>query len=137
MKSTKKSGTQAADQETLGPDIQQMDMDAGKQAADSYAAPEAAGSALENNSCPEDDAELVEAVLQPYAVAVKGALRLRQAPRPDAPIIAELPCGAGVFADGEPGPDGWLHVLTGRLSGWMMAEYLEALPLPEMDNVAG
>lgn len=94
---------------------------------------EPAGSVLENSG-PEDKAELVEGVLQPYAVAFADALRLRQEPRLNAPIIATLPCGVGVFADGEPGPDGWLHVRTGRLSGWMMAKYLEALPPPELDD---
>lgn len=94
---------------------------------------EIAGLAPGDNG-PEDEAELTEGVLQPYAVAFKGVLLLRQEPRLDAPIVAVLPCGAGVFADGESGPDGWLHVLTGRLSGWMMAEYLEALPLPELGN---
>lgn len=89
------------------------------------------------NSGQEDEAVLSEAVLQPYAVAFKGGLRLRQEPRLDAPIITELPCGAGVYADGESGPDGWLHVLTGKLSGWMMSEYLEALPLPELGDGAG
>ena len=86
------------------------------------------------NSAPEDGAILAEGVLQPYAVTHEGGLRLRQEPRLDAATIAVLPCGAGVFADEEPGPEGWLHVLTGRLSGWMMAKYLEELPLPELND---
>lgn len=86
------------------------------------------------NGNPENKAELAEGILQPYAVAFVSVLRLRQGPSLEAPIIAELPCGAGVFADGEPGPAEWLHVRTGRLSGWMMAEYLEALPLPNLGD---
>lgn len=74
-----------------------------------------------------DEAELAEALLQPYAVTAKSGLRLRTEPRLDAPIITVLPCGAGVFAGGEPGPDGWRHVFTGRLSGWMMDRHLEPL----------
>lgn len=128
MKRTKKADTQAVEQKT-----QQMDMDAGGQPVTPDGVQDAAGSTLEISG-PEDKTELAEGVFQPYAVAFKGVLRLRQEPRPDAPIIAELPYGAGVFADGEPGPDEWLHVRTGRLSGWMMAKYLEALPLPELGD---
>ncbi len=44
---------------------------------------------------------------------------------------AQLPRSAGVY--GEEGPvDGWLFVCTGRLEGWMMSQYLEPLPLPEL-----
>lgn len=129
MGKTKKSATQAAEQVAA---VQENHMDAEGLAVPDEAQ-EAAGPALERSG-PDGEAELVEGVLQPYAVAFKGVLRLRQEPRPDAPIIAALPCGAGVFADGESGPDGWLHVLTGRLSGWMMAEHLEALPLPELGD---
>lgn len=81
---------------------------------------------------PEDGAELAECVLTQYAVAGTALLNLRERPSLDAPVIAKLPQGAGVFADGEPGPEGWLHVCTGRLEGWMMAQYLDALPLPEL-----
>lgn len=133
MNKTKKHDAQVTEQGTAEQKVQQMDADAGGQSAALNGAQESAGL----TPAEENKAELVEGVLQPYAVAFKGMLRLRQEPSPDAPIITELPCGAGVFADGTPGPDGWLHVLTGRLSGWMMEEYLEALPLPELDNVAG
>lgn len=81
---------------------------------------------------PEDEAELAECVLTQYAVAGAALLNLRSGPSRDAPVIAALPQGAGVFADGDPGPEGWFHVCTGRLEGWMMAQYLEALPLPEL-----
>ena len=125
MERTKETAEQIAEQEAA---VQ-------KPAEQETAEQESAGPALENDG-PEAEAELAEGVLQPYAVAFKGVLRLRQEPRLDAPVLATLPCGAGVFADGEPGPDGWMHVRTGRLSGWMMAEYLEALPLPELDDGA-
>ena len=32
--------------------------------------------------------------------------------------------------------DGWIFVRTGRLEGWMMSKYLEALPLPELAHAA-
>ena len=121
MEKTEKSTAQTAEQEAAGQGLIEQ---------------ETTGSALENG-CPDDEAELAEGVLQPYAIAFNGGLRLRRDPRLDAPVIAVLPCGAGVFADGESGPDGWLHVLTGRLSGWMMAKYLEKLPLPELSNETG
>ena len=78
-----------------------------------------------------DEAELVECVLRECAVTGCEALNLRAEPVLDAPVAAVLPRGAGVFEDGEPGPEGWLHVRTGRLEGWMMSKYLEPLPLPE------
>lgn len=81
---------------------------------------------------PEDEAELAECVLTQYAVAGTALLNLRSGPSLDARIIAALPQGAGVFEDGEPSSEGWLHVCTGRLEGWMMSQYLEALPLPEL-----
>ena len=82
-----------------------------------------------------DEAELAEGLLTEYAVTSKGGLRLRESPATDAPILAVLPCGAGVFGDGEPAPDGWLYVRTGRLEGWMMAKHLEAMPLPEWPSL--
>lgn len=78
-----------------------------------------------------DEMEVIECVLREYAVTGCEALNLRAEPVLDAPVAAVLPRGAGVFEDGEPGPEGWLHVRTGRLEGWMMAKYLEPLPLPE------
>ena len=84
-----------------------------------------------------DEAELVEGLYVEYAVTSKGGLRLREAPGVESPIIAVLPQGAGVFGDGVPGPDGWFHVRTGHLEGWMMAKYLEALSWPELSNVVG
>ena len=84
-----------------------------------------------------DEAELAEGLLQPYAVTDCEHLNLREGPSLDASIITVLPRGAGVFGDGEQGPDGWRHVRTGRLSGWMMDKHLEALPLPELAYGAG
>lgn len=82
--------------------------------------------------CQEDEAELKEGLLVEYAVASANGLRLRQEPSLDAAILAVLPQGDGVFCDGEPGPEGWFHVRTGRLEGWMLARHLEELPLPEL-----
>ena len=79
-----------------------------------------------------DKEQLAECVLTEYAVTGCEALNLRAEPVLDAPIVAQLPRGAGVFEGAEPGPEGWLHVRTGRLEGWMMSKYLEALPLPEL-----
>lgn len=75
---------------------------------------------------PQDEAELFEGTLTEYAVTAEGGLRLRERPSPDAPIIAVLPWGAGVFAD-EPPVGGWVCVTTGLLSGYMMAEHLAPL----------
>lgn len=74
----------------------------------------------------QDEAELFEGMLTEYAVTAESGLRLRERPSPDAPIIAVLPWGAGVFAD-EPPFGGWVCVTTGLLSGYMMAEYLAPL----------
>lgn len=84
----------------------------------------------------QDEAELTEGLLHPYAVTAKGGLRLREEPDLKSAVAAVLPCGAGVFGDGEPGPDGWVHVFTGRLSGWMMDKHLEPLLVPELSHGA-
>ena len=77
---------------------------------------------------PTDEAELMDGLLVEFAVTPKGGLRLRAEPSLDAPVVAILPCGAGVLADDEP-EDGWVHVRTGWLDGWMLADRLEALSL--------
>jgi len=79
----------------------------------------------------EDEVVLAEGMFVVYAVTAEGGLRLRREPSLNAPVIAELPWGAGVFGDGNPPIDGWRQVFTGRLSGWMMAEYLEPVAAPE------
>ena len=81
--------------------------------------------------CQEDEAVLQEGMLTEYAVSAERGLNLRAGPGLDAPIIAVLPFGAGVYAEGEP-MGGWLYVHTGRLEGWMVAAYLDPLPLPEL-----
>ena len=81
----------------------------------------------------QDETVLAEGVLQSYAVTAEGGLRIRAEPTLNAPVAAVLPFGAGVFGDGEPGPDGWLHVFTGRLSGWMLAKHLEPFPVMDLD----
>lgn len=75
--------------------------------------------------------ELLERLITEYAVTAEGLLNLRDAPSFAGTILAELPRGAGVYSYDKP-VDGWLHVHTGRLEGWMLAEYLEELPLPEL-----
>lgn len=82
-----------------------------------------------------DEAELVEGLFLTYAVTAAGGLRIRAELSLDAPVAAVLPCGAGVFGDGEPGPDGWVHVFTGRLSGWMLGRHLEPLLFPEWPSL--
>lgn len=84
----------------------------------------------ELRGCQEDEAVLQEGLLTEYAVTAEGGLNLRAQPGLDAPIMAVLPFGAGVYAEGEP-MGGWLYVRTGRLEGWMMAAHLDPLPLPE------
>lgn len=73
----------------------------------------------------------LEGLIREYAVTAEGLLNLRDAPSFAGTILAELPRGAGVYSYENP-VDGWLHVRTGRLEGWMLAEYLEELPLPEL-----
>lgn len=73
----------------------------------------------------------LEGLIAEYAVTAEGLLNLRDAPSFAGAILAELPRGAGVYSYDKP-VDGWLHVHTGRLEGWMLAEYLEELPLPEL-----
>jgi len=79
----------------------------------------------------EDEVVLAKGMFIVYAVTAEGGLRLRREPSLNAPVIAELPWGAGVFGNGDPPIDGWRQVFTGRLSGWMMAEYLEPVAVPE------
>lgn len=81
-----------------------------------------------------DEAELQEDVLTEYVVTAEGGLRLREAPSAEAPVLATLPWGAGVFAD-EESIGNWLPVTTGLLSGYMMAEHL--IPLsPALKQMA-
>lgn len=110
------------------------------------AAPETAQKAQEQQSMSQntqgqetasETAQGTSGLYVEYAVTAGGGLRLRGGPSTDAPIIAVLPRGAGVLGDGELGPDGWCHVRTGRLEGWMMAQHLEALPMPEWPSLGG
>lgn len=125
---------------------QDVPQDPQRQEAASGAAQEAAeaaqaGTVTQEIIGPDDPADLLgcedadyvptaEGLFVEYAVTATGGLRLRAAPAPDAPILAVLPCGAGVLACEEP-ENGWLYVHTGRLEGWMMAQHLEAVPWPE------
>ncbi len=73
-----------------------------------------------------DETELEEGTLTEYAVTAEGGLRLRERPDGNAPVIATLPWGAGVFADEEPIGE-WIPVTTGLLSGYMMGRHLAPL----------
>lgn len=84
----------------------------------------------------QDEAELQESLLLEYAVTAENGLYLRAGPSADSAALAVLPWGAGVFAEGGGPEKGWLRVRTGRLAGYMMEQYLEALPLPELGHGA-
>lgn len=86
---------------------------------------------VDTHGAPLDEGELLEGLIAEYAVTGCNALNLRDAPGFHGAILAELPRGAGVYSCDKP-VDGWLHVRTGRLEGWMLAEHLEELPLPEL-----
>lgn len=60
-----------------------------------------------------------------YVVIAAHGLNLRQRPSPNAPIITVLPCGVGVYTGLV--QNGWMEVSTGKLAGWVKAEYLEPL----------
>ena len=82
---------------------------------------------------PEDESELLgcqdgEEPDPPveYAVAADPGLNLREEPSKAAPIIAELPRGVGVRPTGVT-QGAWCEVVTGRLTGWVMGEFLEPL----------
>ena len=96
-----------------------------------------------------DEEQLAECVLTECAVTGCEALNLRELPDLSARVLAAhdrsgsltTALGASFGCAEQPprqpaaaqGPvDGWLFVRTGRLEGWMMAKYLEALPLPEL-----
>lgn len=60
-----------------------------------------------------------------YAVAAHKGLKLRKEPSPDAPVLAILPHGAGVWTDTVYDAElDWIYVRTGTLAGWMMTKYL-------------
>lgn len=74
-----------------------------------------------------------DALAQECVVNKRVKIYLREKPSKDALVIAILPGGVGVFPDGpREGDPEWVHVRTGLLSGWVMAQFLEALPAPEI-----
>ena len=73
---------------------------------------------------PQAPADLPPDAPLEYAVAGCDALNLRKSPGLDSPVIAVLPRGAGVSDTGRVQND-WWEVVTGRLTGWVLAEYLE------------
>ena len=74
----------------------------------------------------QDEGSLQNGVLTECAVTAEHGLRLRERPSLDAPVLAVLPRGAGVFA-AEPLVGEWARVTTGLLSGYMLAEHLAPL----------
>ena len=74
----------------------------------------------------QDEGSLQEGELTEFAVTAEHGLRLRERPSLDAPVLAVLPWGAGVFADERPVGE-WVRVTTGLLSGYMLAERLVLL----------
>lgn len=83
-----------------------------------------------------DEAELAEVECIEYAVTGCERLNLREEPSLDANVITCLPCGVGVLGSTHPVENGWRLVFTGRLVGWVMDEFLEALEAPEFDDGA-
>lgn len=77
----------------------------------------------------QDEVDLEETEFIEYAVTAEGGLRLREEPSKDAPVVAVLPCGVGVLGNTRPAENGWRQVFTGRLFGWVMDKFLEALEL--------
>ena len=71
-----------------------------------------------------EEPEPVETAPIEYAVTGCDYLNLREAPSLDAPVIVRLPRGVGVSDTGEIQGE-WCEVATGRLTGWVMAQYLE------------
>lgn len=104
-----------------------MDAPAAQEAAEGAAGGRIVGPADESEllGC-QDEAELQEGELMEYAVTAEGGLNLRERPSLDAPVLAVLPWGAGVFAD-ESQIGEWLPVTTGLLSGYMLARHLAPL----------
>lgn len=98
-----------------------------QEAAERAAAGQIIGPAEESEllGC-QDEAELSEGVLTEYAVTAEAGLRLRERPSLDAPVLAVLPWGAGVFSD-EPPLGEWVCATTGLLSGYMLAKHLAPL----------
>lgn len=105
-----------------------MDTPGAQEAAEGAASAQIIGPADEGEllGCQEDEAELSEGTLTEYSVTADSGLRLRERPSLDAPVIAVLPWGVGVFAD-EPPVGEWLCVTTGLLSGYMLAKHLVPL----------
>lgn len=87
---------------------------------------------------PDGVPEAAELALTGCYVTGRGGLNLREAPDMNARVVAVLPFGVGVWADmpinDEPG---WVRVETGILSGWVRAEFLAPVPVPELEPTDG
>lgn len=128
MAKTKKTAAPAENAQEARDELERgMDTPAAQEAAEGAANGQIIGpaDAGELAGC-QDEAELSEGVLTEYSVTAKDGLRLRERPSLDAPVIAVLPWGAGVFAD-EPPVGEWVCVTTGLLSGYMLVEHLAPL----------
>lgn len=152
MGRTRKPATAAPETAQEAQEQQNVSQDTQGQETAAEAAQRAAetvqeGAVTQEIAGPDDPADLLgcedadyvptaEGLYVEYAVNAKGGLRLREEPSMDAPIIAVLPRGAGVLACEEP-ENGWLHVRTGRLKGWMMSKFLEAIPWPAWPPLDG
>lgn len=83
----------------------------------------------------QDEAAMHGQTAVEYAVCGSIGLNLRTTPSLDGAVVAVLPPGCGVLVQGE--PDGeWVRVRTGRLDGYVMAQYLSPLaPQTKHDDV--
>lgn len=128
MARTKKAPTPAENAQEARDELEMgMDTPAVQEAAEGAANGKIIGPAdpAELLGC-QEEAELQEGELTEYTVTAERGLRLRERPSLDAPVIAVLPWGAGVFAD-EPPAGEWVCVTTGLLSGYMLAKHLAPL----------
>ncbi len=128
MAKTKKTSTPAENAQEARGELEMVDTPAVQEAAEGAVNGQIIGPADESElaGC-QDEAELQEGELTEYAVTAEGGLNLRERPSLDAPVLAVLPWGAGVFAD-EPQAGEWLPVTTGLLSGYMLTKHLAPLP---------
>lgn len=129
MARTKKSAAAAPEavQEAQAELAMGMDTPGAQEAAEGLAGAQVIGPADEAEllGCQDEEAREL-GYLQEYIVRPDGGLNMRMEPNSDADILAVLPCDSGVTATGTTqGP--WMEVVTGRLVGWVLAEYLEPL----------
>lgn len=71
-----------------------------------------------------------------FHVVTASALRLREAPRPDAKVLASVPRGSSVELVDKDATGVWSQVKRGKQRGWMSSKYLSPLGLPGAPNRA-